>query len=46
MLEMIRQGKLQPQKLIRKTISMEKSLSELINMNSFQGVGISVIDRF
>ena len=46
MLEMIRQGKLQPQKLIGKTISLEESLLELTDMNSFRGIGISVIDKF
>ena len=46
MLEMIRQGKLQPQKLIGKTISLEESLLELTDMNNFRGVGISVIDQF
>jgi len=46
MLEMIRQGKLQPQKLIGKTVSLEESLQELVNMNSFTGTGVIVIDRF
>lgn len=46
MLEMIRQGKLQPQKLIGKTISLEESLAELVNMNSFTGRGVTVIDKF
>jgi alcohol dehydrogenase len=46
MLKMIRHGKLQPQKLIGKTISLEDSLRELVNMNSFAGTGVTVIDRF
>lgn len=46
MLEMIRQGKLKPQKLIGKTISLEDSLEELVNMNDFSGTGVTVIDRF
>ena len=46
MLEMIRQGKLEPNKLIGKTISLEESLPELMDMNNFRGVGISVIDSF
>ena len=46
MLEMIRQGKLEPNKLIGKTISLEESLHELTDMNNFRGVGISVIDSF
>lgn len=46
MLEMMRHGKLQPQKLIGKTISLEESISELVNMNNFSGIGVTVIDRF
>lgn len=46
MLEMISSGKLQPQKLIGKTISLEESLQELTNMNNFTGTGVTVIDRF
>ncbi|MEP6901744.1 MAG: zinc-dependent alcohol dehydrogenase family protein, partial [Actinomycetota bacterium] len=46
MLEMIAAGKLAPQKLIGKTISLEESLTELMQMNSFRGIGITVIDKF
>ena len=46
MLEMIRQGKLQPEKLIGKTISLEDALPELVNMNNFTATGVTVIDRF
>jgi alcohol dehydrogenase len=46
MLEMISTGKLQPQKLIGKRISLEESLDELVNMNNFAGIGITVIDKF
>lgn len=46
MLEMIKQGKLRPQALIGKTISLEESLTELVNMNSFNSTGVTVIDRF
>ena len=46
MFEMILSGKLQPQKLIGKTITLEESLEELVNMNSFAGTGVTVIDRF
>jgi alcohol dehydrogenase len=46
MFRMIRQGKLQPQKLIGKTVSLEESVDELINMNNFAGTGVTVIDRF
>ena len=43
---MIQQGKLQPQKLIGKTVSLEESIEELMNMNNFTGMGVTVIDRF
>ena len=46
MLEMILKGKLQPEKLIGKTISLEESLVELPNMDTFSGIGIKVIDEF
>lgn len=46
MLEMIRTGKLQPQRLIGKTISLEDSTNELVNLNNFTGLGVTVIDRF
>jgi alcohol dehydrogenase len=46
MLKMISSGKLQPQKLIGKTISLEEALQELVNMNNFTATGVTVIDRF
>jgi len=46
MLEMIRTGKLEPQKLIGKTVTLEESVVELADMNSFTGSGVTVIDRF
>ncbi len=46
MLAMICSGKLSPKKLIGRTISLEESLTELVNMNSFGGTGVKVIDRF
>ncbi len=44
MFEMILSGKLQPQKLIGKTISLEESLSELMDMNNFKSLGVTVIN--
>ncbi len=44
MLEMIRAGKLYPEKLIGKTISLEESLDELVSMDKFTGTGVTVID--
>ncbi len=46
MLGMIQAGKLQPQKLIGKTISLEQSLDQLTNMDNFSGTGITIINRF
>ncbi len=46
LLKMIQDGKLHPQKLVGKTISLEQSLKELTNMNSFAGTGVTVINEF
>ncbi len=46
MLAMIEAGKLQPQKLIGKTIPLEQAAAELTNMDSFAATGITVVDRF
>ncbi len=46
MLAMIAAGKLQPEKLIGKTVSLEESIEALTGMNSFRGTGLTVIDRF
>jgi alcohol dehydrogenase len=43
MLDMIRMGKLQPQKLIGKTISLAEAPAALMAMDKFSGTGISVI---
>jgi len=45
-LAMIQAGKLSPEKLVEKTITLEESLDELANMDSFTGTGIKVIDEF
>ena len=46
MMEMIRSAKLSPQKLVGKTITLEDSLKELVNMNNFEGTGVTVINEF
>ena len=46
LLAMIRAGKLAPEKLVGKTISLEEAPDELANMDSFKGTGITIIDRF
>ena len=45
-LAMIQTGKLRPEKLIGKTISLDQSPGELADMNNFSGTGVTVIDRF
>ncbi len=44
--DQIRAGKLNPSRLIGKTISLDEALAELVNMDQFNGVGVTVIDRF
>jgi alcohol dehydrogenase len=46
MLEMVRTGKLAPQKLVGKTISLEEAPAALMAMDRFEGTGISVITSF
>ena len=46
MFEMIRDGKLEPGKLIGKTVSLEEAAEELMNMNTFSAVGVTVINEF
>ncbi len=46
MLEMIISGKLHPEKLIGKTVTLEESLKELEEMNKFNNVGVTVINKF
>lgn len=46
LLAMITAGKLKPEQLTGRTISLEEALIELSDMNSFRGTGVTVIDRF
>ena len=46
MMAMIASGKLQPQKLIGRTISLEESVQALPDMDRFETTGITVINRF
>ena len=46
LLSMIQAGKLQPEKLIGETISLQESLLRLIDMNNFSGTGVTVINKF
>lgn len=45
-LQMIKAGTLQPEKLIGKTISLEESLQALVDMDNFDHLGVTVIDQF
>jgi alcohol dehydrogenase len=44
--EMIQSGKVDPSKLIGKTISLAEAAIALTEMDSFSGTGVKVIDRF
>ena len=46
LLDMIRSGKLAPEKMIRRTVSLAESLDLLQRMGEFKDPGVSVIDRF
>ena len=46
LLAMIKSGKLHPEKLIGKTISLDESAVELSRMNNFSGIGVTVINKF
>ena len=44
--EMIKDGKLDPGKLVGRTVSLDQAIGELTDMNSFSGVGVTVINSF
>jgi alcohol dehydrogenase len=46
LLGLILAGKLRPDLLIGRTISLEESLAALADMDSYKGTGVAVIDRF
>ena len=46
MLDMILSGKLKPQKLVKKTIGLEEAIKALPTMDSFQNMGMVVINSF
>jgi alcohol dehydrogenase len=46
LIAMIKARKLFPEKLIGKTITLEESLDELVNMDNFSQIGVTVIDSF
>lgn len=46
MLKMITEGKLHPEKLLEKTITLEDATIALPNMNAFQNTGVLVVNSF
>ena len=46
MMEMIQSGKLSPEKLIGQTVTLEQSINVLMNMDSFETNGVTVITSF
>ena len=46
MMEMIRAGKLKPDLLIGKTLSLDEAPAALMAMGNFEGIGIGVVTRF
>ena len=46
LLEMLRSGKVAPQKLIGRTISLDEAPAALMRLGQFAGTGITVIDSF
>lgn len=46
MLAMIHSGKLAPEKLIGKRITLEQSIDALMNMDKFEGAGVTVVTEF
>lgn len=46
MLSMIEAGKLQPEKLIGRTVSLQEATEALPNMSSFQETGVAIINSF
>ncbi|NYS76364.1 MULTISPECIES: zinc-dependent alcohol dehydrogenase family protein [Halomonadaceae] len=46
MLAMIQSGKLAPEQLIGKRINLEQSIDALMNMDKFEGAGVTVVTEF
>jgi len=46
MFEMIKSGKLKPELLVGKTISLDEAPKALINMDKFENLGVTVINKF
>lgn len=46
LLTMIESGRLAPEKLIGRTITLEESIDALVNMDRFEGAGVTVVTEF
>ncbi|BCB09797.1 alcohol dehydrogenase [Vreelandella venusta] len=46
MLAMIQSGKMAPERLIGKRITLEQSIGALMNMDKFEGAGVTVVTQF
>ena len=46
LLAMIAKGKLHPEKLVGRRVTLEESVHELMSMDRFEGTGVAVINRF
>lgn len=46
MMNMIHAGKLRPEKLIGRTITLEQSIEALMNMDKFASPGVTVVTAF
>ncbi|MDG1438792.1 MAG: zinc-dependent alcohol dehydrogenase family protein [Emcibacteraceae bacterium] len=46
MMQMIASGKLAPEKLIGKEITLEQSIDALVNMDKFETTGVTVVSKF
>ena len=46
MMEMIRTGKLKPEMLLGKRISLDEAPQALMAMGGFEGIGIGVVTKF
>jgi alcohol dehydrogenase len=46
MLDMVRTGKLAPEKLVGKKINLQQSIDALMNMDKFEVAGVTVITEF
>ena len=46
MLDLIQSGRVRPDRLVGRTISLDEAPAALADLNSFAGTGVTVIDRF